>query len=77
MHGDRVRVLHVLNSPPPGWTGGAGFITRDMIAKELPAPSEGRGRAPGPSLAWKTLRCALSRLGGPGPACSRAPVPVV
>lgn len=46
-----LQVVHVLNNPPAGWTGGSGFITRDLIAQHLPAP--------GPDV--MVLRC------GPGP----------
>ncbi|KAJ9653162.1 NADH-cytochrome b5 reductase [Neophaeococcomyces mojaviensis] len=32
------KVYYVLNNPPPGWTGGVGFVTPDMIKEHLPAP---------------------------------------
>ncbi|KAG2495238.1 hypothetical protein HYH03_006511 [Edaphochlamys debaryana] len=54
MHGDRLSVYHVLNSVPPGWQGGAGFITRDMISKQFGEPSQ----------SIMTLRC------GPTPMCA-------
>ncbi|GIL58869.1 hypothetical protein Vafri_13837 [Volvox africanus] len=42
MHGDRLSVYHVLNSPPTsGWQGGSGFITKEMIAEHLPSPGVG------------------------------------
>ncbi|KAK5079263.1 NADH-cytochrome b5 reductase [Lithohypha guttulata] len=31
-------VYYVLNNPPPGWTGGVGFVTPDIIKEKLPAP---------------------------------------
>ncbi|PSC68419.1 NADH-cytochrome b5 reductase 1 [Micractinium conductrix] len=31
-------VYYVLNNPPKGWQGGKGFVTADMIKKNLPAP---------------------------------------
>jgi cytochrome-b5 reductase len=34
------QVYYVLNNPPAGWTGGAGFVTADMIRAHLPAPAE-------------------------------------
>lgn len=36
-----LKVYHVLNSPPSGWSQGSGFITADMIKKHLPPPGEG------------------------------------
>lgn len=37
-HPARFSVHYVLNTPPPGWTGGAGFVTQAMLAERLPAP---------------------------------------
>ncbi|KAF4995467.1 hypothetical protein FDECE_12790 [Fusarium decemcellulare] len=34
-----IRVRYVLDKPPPGWQGGVGYITSDMITKWLPAPA--------------------------------------
>ncbi len=31
-----LRVIYVLNEPPPGWTGKTGFVTPDMIKQEAP-----------------------------------------
>ncbi|KAI8074409.1 hypothetical protein BC940DRAFT_288167 [Gongronella butleri] len=33
-------VKYVLNNPPEGWTGGVGFVTKDMIQQSLPAPAQ-------------------------------------
>lgn len=33
----RFTVFYVLNNPPPGWTGGSGFVTKDQIEKHLPS----------------------------------------
>ncbi|KAL1921800.1 uncharacterized protein VTP21DRAFT_10442 [Calcarisporiella thermophila] len=33
-------VYYVLNNPPSGWKGGVGFVTGEMIQKNLPAPSK-------------------------------------
>lgn len=33
---DGFRVYYVLNNPPPGWTGGVGFVTPDMIKVSNP-----------------------------------------
>lgn len=43
----------MLNDPPKGWTGGAGFISADMIKAQLATP--------GPDVL--VLRC------GPTPMC--------
>jgi 3-phenylpropionate/trans-cinnamate dioxygenase ferredoxin reductase subunit len=32
-----LRVVHVLTEPPPAWTGEAGFIDSDLLARHLPA----------------------------------------
>lgn len=31
------KVYYVLNNPPQGWTGGVGFVSKDMIQTHLPA----------------------------------------
>ncbi len=31
-----LRVIYVLNEPPPGWTGKTGFVTPDLIKQEAP-----------------------------------------
>ncbi|KAK9467456.1 hypothetical protein V1512DRAFT_275426 [Lipomyces arxii] len=33
------KVHYVLNNPKPGWTGGVGFVTADMIKEYCPAPA--------------------------------------
>lgn len=33
-------VHYTLTHPPEGWTGDVGYVTKDMIAKYLPSPSE-------------------------------------
>jgi cytochrome-b5 reductase len=32
-------VYYVLNNPPEGWTGGAGFVTKEMIKEHCPSPA--------------------------------------
>ncbi|KAF9036408.1 ferredoxin reductase-like C-terminal NADP-linked domain-containing protein [Hymenopellis radicata] len=32
----RFKVHYVLNNPPTGWTGGVGFVSKDMIKEHLP-----------------------------------------
>jgi len=41
-HKDRFNVTHVLDQEPAGssWTGARGFITREMIEKNFPKPSD-------------------------------------
>jgi len=38
-HKKQFHLYFVVDKPTPGWTGGGGFITPDMISKHLPAPS--------------------------------------
>lgn len=38
-HPDRFKVLYVLNTPPNNWTGGVGFISREMIQQHFAAPA--------------------------------------
>jgi cytochrome-b5 reductase len=33
-------VLHVLNKAPEGWTGGVGFITKDILRQRMPPPAD-------------------------------------
>ncbi|KAJ3007086.1 hypothetical protein NUW54_g3681 [Trametes sanguinea] len=35
-HSHRFRVYYVLNNPPPGWEGGAGFVTKEHIEQHMP-----------------------------------------
>ena len=38
-HGlDRFKIYYVLNNPPPNWTGGAGFVTKEHIREHIPNP---------------------------------------
>jgi cytochrome-b5 reductase len=34
-------VFYVLDKPPASWTGGAGYVTPEMLATRLPAPGSG------------------------------------
>jgi len=39
-HGeDRFNIFYVLNNPPPGWKGGAGFVTKEHIKEHIPNPA--------------------------------------
>lgn len=41
VHGEkRFKVYHVLNNPPPGWTGGVGFVSKEQIQERLPGATE-------------------------------------
>lgn len=33
-------VYYTLSKPPTGWTGGVGYVTKEMIAEHLPKPSD-------------------------------------
>lgn len=35
-HPKRFSVYYVLNTPPEGWTGGVGFVSKEMIEQHLP-----------------------------------------
>lgn len=39
-HTDRFTVYYVLNNPPPGWTGGSGFVTKEQVQKHMPSTSD-------------------------------------
>ncbi|KAJ5157082.1 NADH-cytochrome b5 reductase 2 [Penicillium canariense] len=36
----RFRAFYVLDNPPEGWTGGKGFITKELLKTVLPEPKE-------------------------------------
>jgi len=35
----RFKVYYVLNQPPEGWTGGVGFVSKEMIEEHFPEPA--------------------------------------
>ncbi|KAJ3364697.1 NADH-cytochrome b5 reductase [Allomyces javanicus] len=39
-HPDQFAVYYVLNNPPAGWTGGVGFVTKDIVAQHLPGAAK-------------------------------------
>ncbi|KAI9224252.1 NADH-cytochrome b5 reductase [Blastocladiella britannica] len=39
-HSDRFSIYYVLNNAPEGWTGGVGFVTKQIIAEHIPAPAK-------------------------------------
>lgn len=40
VHEQRFKIFYVLNNPPPGWKGGVGFVTKEIIKEHLPNPAE-------------------------------------
>ena len=40
IHEQRFKVFYVLNNAPPGWKGGVGFVTKEIIKEHLPNPGE-------------------------------------
>lgn len=36
---ERLRVTYVLDTPPPGWAGGRGYITEELLRETMPAAS--------------------------------------
>ncbi|KAI8321425.1 NADH-cytochrome b5 reductase 1 [Martensiomyces pterosporus] len=58
------KVSYVLNNPPEGWTGGVGFVTKDMIQAQLPKPaSDIRILLCGPPPMVKAMDAGLADLG--------------
>ena len=39
-HPKQFRVLYVLDKPPKGWKGGAGYVTPAMLKETMPPPSD-------------------------------------
>ncbi|KAI3621764.1 nadh-cytochrome b5 reductase [Moniliophthora roreri] len=39
-HPNQFKVYYVLNNPPPGWTGGVGFVSKEQIQTHLPKPTD-------------------------------------
>lgn len=61
-----LRLVHVLLEPPPDWTGDTGFITRDVLARHLPADLAGlQFYVCGPSPMIRLAEAALGELGVP------------
>lgn len=63
-HPTRFTVHYVLNEPPAGWTGSAGFVTGDILKKHLPPPGPRTLVARcGPPPMNKAVAAALEGLG--------------
>lgn len=68
-HPNRLTVHYVLDRPPPGWEGGSGYVTRDMLQELLPKPGPGvKVLACGPPPMVKGVRSSLGDLGYPDEA---------
>lgn len=39
-HKHKLRTHYILNNPPAGWTGGVGFVDRNVLSQSLPQPSK-------------------------------------
>lgn len=61
-----LRVVHVLEQPPEGWTGERGFITADVLRRHLPPPyAEHEYFICGPDVMMDAIEDALGTLGVP------------
>eukprot|EP00899_Mesostigma_viride_P023014 jgi/Mesvir1/3898/Mv19844-RA.1 len=59
-------VYYVLNNAPEGWTGGVGFVTKDMLAQHMPPPGPGVKICHcGPAPMNKAVAGMLDELGYP------------
>ncbi|GAA5988133.1 hypothetical protein JCM10908_002079 [Rhodotorula pacifica] len=67
-HPDQFKVYYVLNNPPEGWTGGVGFVTKEMIEEHLPAHAEDhRALLCGPPPMISAMKKHLDALNWPAP----------
>jgi predicted ferric reductase len=61
-----LRVVHVLENPPDGWTGERGFITADVLRRHLPPPyADHEYFICGPDVMMDAIEAALGNLGVP------------
>jgi predicted ferric reductase len=61
-----LKVVHVLEQPPQGWTGERGFITADVFRRHLPAPyAEHEYFICGPDVMMDAIEDALGKLDVP------------
>jgi predicted ferric reductase len=61
-----LRVVHVLENPPEGWTGERGFITADVLKRHLPPPyADHEYFICGPDVMMDAIETALGNLGVP------------
>ncbi|GMK57196.1 hypothetical protein CspeluHIS016_0400300 [Cutaneotrichosporon spelunceum] len=61
----RLTIHYVLEHPPPGWTGGVGYVTREMLEERLPTggPAGGKVLLCGPPGMTKVVKGALKDMG--------------
>lgn len=63
-HPMRFKVHYVLNNPPEGWTGGVGFVSKEMIEEKLPKPAKDmKMLLCGPPPMLTAMKTHLSALG--------------
>jgi predicted ferric reductase len=60
-----LRVHHVVERPPPGWTGEAGFVTEAMLERLVPRDGRRACFICGPPRMMDVVETALARLGVP------------
>jgi len=60
-----LRVVHVLERPPPGWRGEQGFLTQAMLDRWLPHGGRHAYFVCGPAPMMDLAEAALARLGVP------------
>ncbi|KAH7883755.1 NADH-cytochrome b5 reductase [Phlebopus sp. FC_14] len=67
-HPSRFTVYYVLNNPPEGWAGGAGFVSKEQIAKYIPPPSDDiKVLLCGPPPMMTAMKKHLAELNYPAP----------
>jgi predicted ferric reductase len=60
-----LRVVHVLERPPPGWTGEAGLMSEALLARHVPRGGRHGYFVCGPPAMMDVVERALYRLGAP------------
>jgi predicted ferric reductase len=60
-----LRVVHVLEHPPPGWTGDTGIVTEALLARHLPRGGRRAHFVCGPPAMMDAVERSLVRLGVP------------
>ncbi|KZT57070.1 ferredoxin reductase-like protein [Calocera cornea HHB12733] len=67
-HKHRFKVYYVLNNPPEGWTGGVGFVSKEMIHEHLPPTDHNiKILMCGPAPMITAMKKHLGELGYPSP----------
>jgi cytochrome-b5 reductase len=65
---DQIKIFHVLNKPPAGWTGGEGFVSKDHIQIHLPPTADDiKILLCGPPPMNNAMKKHLADLGYPAP----------